>query len=109
MHRSGVPPIIALAGVLLLGSLTLAGCSQTDPYLRSGTWKPSGVNTANIASMVANPADLSRGRGETTGTVRSATTAVDRMWRGPPPAQGAAPGASGAALGAARPGAEAPR
>ena len=98
----------ALAGILLLGSLALAGCSQTDPYQRSGTWKPSGVNTANIASMVANPADLSRGRGETTGTVRSATGAVTRMWQGPP-APAAAPSASGALLGAARPGSEAPR
>ena len=96
----------ALAGVLLLGSLALAGCSQTDPYQRSGTWKPSGVNTSNIASMVANPADLARGRGETTGTVRSATGAVTRMWQGPPPAASA----SGALLGGgARPGGEAPR
>ena len=110
MHRPRVPPIPALASVLLLGSLTLAGCSQTDPYQRSGTWKPSGVNSANIASMVANPADLSRGRGETAGTVRSATTAVDRLWRGPAPAPTAAPSASGALLGGgARPGSEAPR
>ena len=109
MQRPVVPPISALAGVLLLGSLALAGCSQTDPYQRSGIWKPSGVNESNIASMVANPADLSRGRSEPNGTVRTATTAVDRLWRGPAPAPAAAPSATGALPGGARPGSEAPR
>ena len=104
-------PAARLAGVALFGSLALAGCSSTDPYQRAGTWKPIGVNDANIAAMAANPADLVQGRGSSTGTVRTATSAVDRLWQGVPAARaqgGAAAVGVGAAGGGAR-GGEAPR
>jgi type IV pilus biogenesis protein CpaD/CtpE len=91
-----VPPTLLLAA-LLLAAVPLAGCSQTDPYERAGIWKPSGVNEANIAAMVANPADLSRGRGDPGAGTRTATGAVSRMWEGPAkPA--AAPGGIAALL-----------
>lgn len=90
-----------LAGVVLLGSLALAGCSQTDPFERSGTWKPFGANDANIATMAANPADLSRGQAVPTINNRTSAGAVTRLWQGPPPA---GPNAAANAPAAAPPG-----
>jgi type IV pilus biogenesis protein CpaD/CtpE len=43
---------------LLILLLVLAGCNQTDPYLRSGVWHPSGANEANLRAMVVVPSDL---------------------------------------------------
>ena len=40
----------------------LQGCASTDPLLNTEHWNPTGVNEANIAAQVANPADLVRGR-----------------------------------------------
>ncbi len=78
-----VPSAVQLGTLALaLATLGVGGCSQTDPYQRSGTWKPSGVNDANIAAQAANPADLTRGRAAPPGTMRTATTAVERMWQG---------------------------
>jgi hypothetical protein len=41
--------------LLLLG---LAGCDQTDPYLRADLWRPSGANAANLRAAVVQPSDL---------------------------------------------------
>ncbi len=73
---------VPLALLALCGAI--AGCSATDPYERAGIWRPSGVNEANIAAQVANPADLVRGRGDAGVSVRSGSTAVERLWQGPP-------------------------
>lgn len=81
-------------GVAVLA--TLAGCGYTDPYQREGVWRASSVNAANLAVMVANPADLTQGRGSTEPAVRSAIPPVERLWRGPQQA----PSGLGAALGA---------
>ncbi|MDQ2801489.1 MAG: hypothetical protein M3Y41_01935 [Pseudomonadota bacterium] len=40
----------------------LGGCAATDPLTRPVLWNPSGVNEANIAVQVVNPADLVQGR-----------------------------------------------
>jgi len=74
---------IGVLPALLLGTATLAGCAQTDPFNRAGIWQPSGANAANIASMAANPADLTRGRGDPPSNLRTATGAVERLWKGP--------------------------
>jgi hypothetical protein len=85
---------MAFAGLAL--AATLSGCERLDPFHREGIWTPSGVNNANIAAQVANPADLARGRADSSGSVRSATTAVERLWQsGPaqrPPGQAQQPG-----------------
>jgi len=41
--------------------LALAGCEATEPYLRAGTWRPTGVGDANIAAQIIRPSDLVRG------------------------------------------------
>jgi hypothetical protein len=47
----------------LIGALFVAGCDSylTDPYLRPGTYNPTGDNDANLRAMVANPHDLVEG------------------------------------------------
>ncbi len=75
---------IRVPSALMLAAFALAGCAQVDPYQREGIWKPVGANDANLATMVANPADLSRGRADSRGSVRTPTAAVDRLWTGAP-------------------------
>jgi type IV pilus biogenesis protein CpaD/CtpE len=50
----------AILGIVLLA---LAGCAL-DPYTRSGTWRPSGANEANLRLMVADPRDYQQGVSE---------------------------------------------
>lgn len=46
---------------LTLALLALAGCEATEPYLREGTWRPTGSNDLNIAAQIIRPSDLVRG------------------------------------------------
>ena len=78
----------------VLGLLLLSGCAATDPFHRPGAWRPEGVNQANIAAMLARPADLLRGRDAGGTDSPLATAAVTRLWEGPPSPAAAAAGAS---------------
>ena len=91
----------------VLGLLLLSGCAATDPFHRPGAWRPEGVNQANIAAMVARPADLLRGRDAGGTDSPLAAAAVTRLWEGSPSPAAAAIGASPAAAAspAASPGA----
>jgi len=80
-----------------LGLLLLSGCAATDPFHRPGAWRPEGVNQANIAAMVARPADLLRGRDAGGTDSPLATAAVTRLWEGAPSPAVAAIGVSPAA------------
>jgi type IV pilus biogenesis protein CpaD/CtpE len=61
----------------------LAGCAVTDPMLNDRGWHPSGVNEANIAAEVVNPADLRNGRELTAGSDgEQAAAAVLRLRTG---------------------------
>ena len=45
--------------VALLLLLAFSGCGgATDPYTRTGSWRPTGANDANLRAMVAVPSDL---------------------------------------------------
>lgn len=92
---------IRVPSVILFGTLLLAGCNQIDPYQRSGTWKPAGVNDANIAAQAANPGDLVQGHGMTDGNRRVATGAVTRIWQGAPAQSSGSASPLAAVLGAA--------
>ena len=50
------------AAVVCLLAL-LSGCNALEPYNRPHSWHPTGANAANLAAMVANPADIAHGRG----------------------------------------------
>lgn len=64
--------------------LALTGCAQVDPYTRTGMWQPGGVNSLNLAAMVANPHDLMQGRGSAGAQGTTATAAVERLLAGVP-------------------------
>jgi hypothetical protein len=38
--------------------LALAGCDATDPYQRTGVWRPNNANAINLRAMVLVPSDL---------------------------------------------------
>ena len=63
----------------LLGTLAVAGCSSTDPLTRDGLWHPNGANEANLAAMVADPADLVRGKAAEGSDGQLAAAAVARL------------------------------
>lgn len=62
--------------------LALAGCSVFDPYLREGTWRPTGAPVANIAAQIARPSDLVRGVDYVPRDSTMATAAVVRYRTG---------------------------
>jgi type IV pilus biogenesis protein CpaD/CtpE len=87
---------VAVAGVVL----ALAGCADTDPYMKPGRWQPTGANAVNLATMVQRPADLIRGRGAAGTVGLEATSPVSRLWSGKPtplPAVGSQDASSGPA------------
>ena len=95
MVRAGMGRASGIAVVVLL-----AGCAETDPYLRPGMWQPTGANTINLAAMVANPRDLVRGRGERGMYAPQSTAPVSHLWSGtltPLPGADAQQGPSGPA------------
>jgi hypothetical protein len=49
----------------------------------SGQWRMQGVNAENLAVMVANPADLSHGRGDTGPDRKLSAKAVTDLWANP--------------------------
>ena len=67
--------------LLLSCCLGVGGCNY-DPWQREGTWTPSGVNDANLAAMVANPADLYGNAGSPFSRASAAAPAVDRLLTG---------------------------
>jgi len=67
-----------LTVLTLLLSPFLGACNY-DPALRPGTWLPSGVNDANLAAMVANPADLYGNPGSRYSRGSAAAPAVNRL------------------------------
>lgn len=71
--------IVTTSGLIVLA---LGGCALTDPYLREGSWRPLGVNDANLVQMVANPSDLVSGTASATGSDgHLAAAAIDRLRR----------------------------
>jgi hypothetical protein len=82
-----------LAGSLA-ATLTLAGCDR-DPYRRTDVWYPTGANAANLAAMVANPADLVHGHGVSSTDSKAQRLAVERIWSDSPRGLGSATGGGG--------------
>jgi len=76
--RAGIAP-----GLLLLGLVAAAGC--TDAFDIPGTWKPTGVNEANLQQMIVDPAQLRRGVGTTTSRGQAASVAITNLEAGERP------------------------
>ncbi|MCK8785750.1 CpaD family pilus assembly protein [Roseomonas sp. NAR14] len=63
-------------------ALLVAACEgPADPFHAEGRWRPAGANEANLRAMVADPADLVRGRSDPRGDAQTATAAVSRLRR----------------------------
>lgn len=58
----------------------LAGCgiAARDSWEDPGSWRAAGVNEMNLQAMIANPNDLTAGRGDRGSSAVLATTAVNR-------------------------------
>jgi hypothetical protein len=65
----------------LLSALAACGTPPGWPMEREGAWRPTGVNDANLRLMVADPSDLTAGRGTDRRVGPGATDAVDRLNR----------------------------
>jgi hypothetical protein len=59
----------------------VAGCDQTDPYLREGVWRPNDANAVNLRAMVVVPADLVAATPSGPADGGLAVAAVDRLRR----------------------------
>jgi len=69
-------PMLLLTG---LAALAVAGC-EGDPLYRPGTWRPTGVNDANLAAMLANPYDGQVGESAATSRGNGASRAATRLY-----------------------------
>jgi hypothetical protein len=94
--------------VVALLPLALSACIVPDESRASGPWSPQGLNAANLAAMVQNPADLSHGRSDTGPDRKLSAQAVTTLWANPTPAlshdassSGGGSGSSGAGSGGA--------
>jgi hypothetical protein len=70
--KFSVPFRLVLVVPALFGTtLALAGCSQFDPYQRTGTWHENNAINHNIAVELQNPSDMVHGQSSPalTGTI----------------------------------------
>jgi len=67
--------------VVLIAASFLSGCAGPagNPNARVGSWQIEHYNDANLEAMVANPADLQRGRGDGAAIGETATAAITRL------------------------------
>jgi hypothetical protein len=77
-------PRLAAGGALLGLMLSLGACTD-DPFERPGTWRPAGVNEANLRAQVTDPAVLQRGLGAGTDRGQQGATAVTALEAGKRP------------------------
>jgi hypothetical protein len=79
MTRTRLWPLALCAAL----ASALAACNALDTDRGAEAWQPKGLNAANLAVMVQDPADLIRGRSDP-GPVRNLSTrAVLDLWRSP--------------------------
>lgn len=57
----------------------LASCAAVEPFDRRYTWRPTGINEVNLATMAANPADLAHGHADAPADGQLAAMAVERL------------------------------
>jgi type IV pilus biogenesis protein CpaD/CtpE len=76
--RSGVS-----AAVIVVSVAALSGCGpQYDPLTREGLWQPTHANRANLVLQVADPSDLTSGKGTTGSDGQLDSAAVERLRAG---------------------------
>ncbi len=83
--------------VIVLAPLALSACVVPDASKADGAWAPKGLNAANLAAMVVNPADLSHGRGDQGLDRKLGARAVNDLWSSPSPIASSGGGSAGGA------------
>lgn len=63
-----------------LAIMCLNGCAFTEPYVQSGTWRPTNAPDANIAAQAVRPSDLVAGVPYAPVSAVRVAAAVDR-WK----------------------------
>jgi hypothetical protein len=82
--KTGDATMIGLrCAVIALAPLALSACIVPDASRAEGPWSPQGVNAANLAAMVKDPADLSHGHGDKGPDHKLAAQAVTTLWENP--------------------------
>jgi hypothetical protein len=71
-----------LTGAGAAALLALGACTQDDPVLRDGVYRPQHVNRADLTMMAANPSDLVHGTGSRTTDGQLAAAAIQRLHDG---------------------------
>ena len=62
---------------ITLVTIALAGCAQNSPlYSDNNNWHENGVVMQDLAAQLSNPADLTRGHGDTTVPAQAFVTAA---------------------------------
>ena len=74
--------VALLAGIV---ALPLGACTD-DPFERPGTWRPAGVNEANLRAQVVDPAMLERGVGASTDRGQQGAAPITTLEAGKRPA-----------------------
>jgi uncharacterized membrane protein YgcG len=88
----------------VLAPLALGACDQIAANEAMNKWHPAGVNAANLAAMVKDPADLARGRTDPGPDRKLSAHAVTSLWANPTsglPGLGANSGGASAGSGGA--------
>lgn len=98
----------SIIAALLGTTVGLAGCSQFDPYQRTGTWHENNAINHNIAVELQNPSDMVSGQSSPTLTGTIAVGAISKIEKdsgsgggGGSAGGGGAGGAGGGAAGGA--------
>jgi len=73
---------LRLVAILLL-PLVVARCNAHPPGDADDQWRPKGINAANLAAMVVNPADLTHGHGDPGPDRKLSARAVTELWANP--------------------------
>ena len=82
MHNDKKRRAVMAVAVICVLAPCLIGCTETDPLTMPGRWQPGGVNEANLAAEMQNPADLFQGRPLPGADGQEAAAAVERFRRG---------------------------
>jgi type IV pilus biogenesis protein CpaD/CtpE len=65
--------------LILAFAAALPGCAELDPFDRTGVWRPSGANEANLRTQVARPSELAVGTAERGSDGHLASQAIERL------------------------------
>jgi len=69
--------------VVVLVPMALVACDALDADRQADSWQPKGLNAANLAAMVQDPADLARGHGDPGPDRKVGAHAVIEFWEHP--------------------------